>query len=140
METFRARPGFNLFPQFHDFIHAYKIAQLISRSQAKPADLSLSPLTRIPKGFDFFDRPIEADLSGLKFDVQLGPQNSPELTFQPDYLSSRVLDISQFIQELLPITGPTFVEEGGFDLASNRIGMVDTEIVQQMMSGIGLMG
>ena len=140
METFRACPGFNLFPQFHDFSHAHKIAQLISRSQAKPADLSLSPLTGIPKGFDFFDRPIEADLSGLEFDIQLGPQITPELTFQPDYLPSRVPDISQFIQELLPITGPTFVEKRGFDLASNRVGMVDTEIVQQMMSGIGLMG
>jgi len=140
METFRACPGCNLFPQFHDLMHAYKIAQLISRSQAKPADLPLGPLTGIPKGFDFFDRPIEADLSGLEFNIQLGPQISPELTLQSDFLPSRILDISQFIQELLPITGPTFVKEGRFDLASNRVGMMDTEIVQQMMSGIGLMG
>ncbi len=102
MESFPACPGFNLFPQFHDLMHAYKITQLISRRQAKPADLSLSPLTGIPKGFDFFNRLIEADLSGLEFDIQLGPKITPELTFQPDYLLSWILDISKFIRDNSP--------------------------------------
>jgi len=57
-----------------------------------------------------------------------------------DQLLTWVLDVSLLIQELLPITGPPLIKERGFDLAANRVGMVNPNMIQNVVAGINLMG
>jgi len=70
----------------------------------------------------------------------LRSQVSPETPFQTYHPLPCIGDVSQIIEKVLGITGPAFVEEGGFDLAPDRIGMMNPDMIQYVMARICFMG
>jgi hypothetical protein len=85
---------------------------LVSGCQRKTAYLTLSPFCGIPKDFDFLSALGQGYLTHLKLYIQRGSHVAPELTFQSDELLARILDVSELIQQLLGIAGPSLVKEG----------------------------
>jgi hypothetical protein len=89
----------------------HEITRLIPRCEGKTADLALGPLGRKSKGLDLFGSLLQRDPSSVEVDIQDRSQNAPELTFQSDDLLAWILYVSQLIEKLLRITGPSLIEE-----------------------------
>ena len=115
-----------------------EITGLISRSEGKTAHLPMCPLRRKPQVLYLARCLHETTPFRLELNIQSGPEGSPELPFKLNKLLARLIRVSELIQKLLGIARPSLIKQGRFHLPANRIRVMDSVVIQQMVARIRL--
>jgi hypothetical protein len=98
----------------------------------------MCPLRRKPQVLYLARCLHETNPFGLELNIQNGPEGSPELPFELNKVLASLIRVSELIQKLLGITRPSLIKQGRFHLPANRIRVMDSVVIQQMVARIRL--